>query len=142
MVVGLDREQRGVKAKLSPQALLMLNRSCALTEMRIPTAHSCHAGQVSWLQGFTLALHIIPSCIVLGVEDFVLQLHAQSIMHRTAALIVELHEFWLSCLRRERTTPPRRLHFSVSIFHLKGKIRQTGSHKAALYAPRPLCLQH
>lgn len=142
MVVGLDREQHGVKAKLSPQALLMLNRSCALTEMRIPTAHSCHAGQVSWLQGFTLALHIIPSCIVLGVEDFVLQLHAQSIMHRTATLIVELHEFWSPCLRRERTAPPRRLHFFVSIFHLKGKIRQTGSHKAALSAPRPLCLQH
>lgn len=101
MVVGLGREQRGVKAKLSPEALLVLNHACALTEVWSSTAPSCHAGQLSWLQGFTSVLHIITSCSVLGVKEFVLQLHRLSIIQGTAALIVKLNDFWSPVLSRE-----------------------------------------
>lgn len=44
MVAGLDREQRGVKAKLSPKASLVLGCACALAEAQSSAASSCHAG--------------------------------------------------------------------------------------------------
>lgn len=43
MVVGLDREQRGVKANLSPKASLLLNCACALEEVQSSAASSCQA---------------------------------------------------------------------------------------------------
>lgn len=42
MVVGLDREQCGVKAKLSPEACLVLDHACALAEAQSSAASSCH----------------------------------------------------------------------------------------------------
>lgn len=44
MVVGLDREQCGVKAKLPPEACLVLDHACALTEAQSSAASSCHTG--------------------------------------------------------------------------------------------------
>lgn len=43
MVVGSDREQRGVKAKLSPKASLTLGCACALAEVQSSAASSCQA---------------------------------------------------------------------------------------------------
>lgn len=42
-MVGLDREQCGMKANLSPKASLMLDCACALTEVQSSAASSCQA---------------------------------------------------------------------------------------------------
>jgi len=48
MVVGLDREQCGVKAKLSPKASLTLDCACALDKVQSPAA-SCQAASQAHL---------------------------------------------------------------------------------------------
>ena len=46
-------------------------------------------------------------------------------------------------LRREAwTTISRRLHFSISVFHSKGNVKQTQNHETSLCALWLLCLQH
>lgn len=37
----------------------------------------------------------------------------------------------LGLKKEEWTTTPRKLHFSISVFHLEGKIKHTGSHETA-----------
>ena len=49
MVVGLDREQRGVKANLSPKASLTLDCACALDEVQSSAASSCQAASQAYL---------------------------------------------------------------------------------------------
>lgn len=43
MVVGLDREQRGVKANLSPKDSPMFDCACALTKVQSCAAYPCQA---------------------------------------------------------------------------------------------------
>lgn len=49
MVVGSDREQRGVKAKLSPKALFTLDCACACAEVQSSVASCCQAASQAHL---------------------------------------------------------------------------------------------
>ena len=73
---------------------------------------------LSWFYEFLLlAFYIITSCCALGVKEF--------------SSSVDCRHFWVPGSQKRRTTSPRRLHCSTSVFHLEGKRKLLTSHEIA-----------